>query len=243
MKYLMVNYNFYLKNIVIIWMLTFSVQSAYAESLYVFYPSTLRTQFMQKKLTNALPGIEIRVFGRYKDFKSKIKADSPEVILAKMPVIKRLKNYVPKLNGSRKNETKEPYVFLSVTENKKPNPNNMAGMTIGVFDILGRKGMKELVGNYFKPIPKLKRVSKMEDLLQLLTFNMVNAVLIPEIHVKYFKEISKLNFVITPVPKMQVGIISLAVRNNGNATNILKVFTNMNSKLKKPLGIDNLEEQ
>ncbi len=248
MKYSIPNPNFisgiigfFIKNTILIWLTVFSIQSVYAERLYVFYPSTVRTQIMQKELTNALPGIDIRVFGRYRDFKAKTKADSPDAILSKPPVIKSLPKYSINLQGSKKSKTKEAYVLLSVIQGTKLNPANMAGITVGAFDILGRKSMKKFIGKYLKANPKIKRVSKVEDLLQLLTFNMVKAILIPKIHVKYFKEISKLHFVVTPVPKMQVGIIALAVKNNGNATNTLKAFTNISSKVKALLDVDNLE--
>jgi len=36
--------------------------------LYVFYPSTIRPQTLQKKLTDELPGVSVMVFGRYIDF-------------------------------------------------------------------------------------------------------------------------------------------------------------------------------
>ncbi len=248
MKYSLPNPNFmrgaigcFLKNAILIWLTVFSIQLVYAERLYVFYPSTVRTQVMQKELTNALPGIDIRVFGRYRDFKAKTKSDSPDMILSKPPVIKSLPKYSINLQGSKRRKTKEAYVLLSVTKNIKLNPANMAGMTVGAFDILGRKGMKKFIGKYLKANPKIKRVSKVEDLLQLLTFNMVKAILIPKIHIKYFKGISKLHFKVTPVPKMRIGIIALAVKNNGNAANTLKAFTNINNKVRALLDIDNLE--
>ncbi|EDN70456.1 secreted protein [Beggiatoa sp. PS] len=229
----------FIKAAILIWGAIFLVQPVYAERLYVFYPSVVRTQIMQKKLNQALPGIEIRVFGRYKDFKAKIKTDSPDAILSKVEVIKDLGDYLNKRKGIREDKTDESYVLLSV--GKRVNPAQMASTTIGVFDILGRKGMKEFIGHYFRPKPRIKRVSKMEDLLQLLTFNMVDAILIPEIYVAYFKEISKLHFIVTPVPKMRVGIIALAIKFRRNTAQILRSFSSMNDNLKTLLDIDNWE--
>ncbi|MEK8021278.1 MAG: hypothetical protein VSS75_030765 [Candidatus Parabeggiatoa sp.] len=229
----------FIKGAILIWGAIFLVQPLYAERLYVFYPSVMRTQIMQKKLSRALPGIEIRVFGRYRDFKAKTKTDSPDAIISKAPVIKHLGDYLIKLKGIRDDETNESYVLLSV--GKRVNPANMARTTIGVFDILGRKGMKKFIGHYFRPKPRIKRVSKMEDLLQLLTFNMVDAILIPEINVEYFKGISKLYFIKTPVPNMRVGIVALAVKKRRNASHILRSLTRRNNNLKTLLDIDNWE--
>jgi hypothetical protein len=230
----------FLKSAILIWGAIFIVQPVYADRLYVFYPSVMRTQIMQKKLRLALPGIDIRVFGRYKDFKIKTKIDSPNAVLSKAPVIKQLGGYLTKRKGIRHNKIDEAYVLLSV--GTRINPTNMAGKTLGVFDILGRKGMKKFVGQFFSVTPRLKRVSKMEDLLQLLTFNMVDAILIPEIYVSYFKEISKLHFIVTPVPKMRVGIIALAIKPRKNTAQILRSFSGMNAHLKTLLDIDNWEE-
>lgn len=199
------------------------------ERLYVFYPSVMRTHLIQKKLTQALPGIDVTVFGRYRDFRIKTKTDSPDAILSKSPVIKQLTGYTMKQQGLRDNNSNEAYVLVSV--GKYINPAKMTGMSIGVFDILGRKGMKKFIRHYFRAKLRLKRVSKMEDLLQLLTFNMVDAILIPQIYVNYFKTISKLNFVITPVPNMEVNIAALAVGNRRYATHILRHLTSMNEIL------------
>ncbi len=230
----------FIKGAILIWSAIFFVQSVYAERLYVFYPSIVRTKIMQKKLSRALPGIEVRVFGRYRDFRTKTKTDSPDAILSKEPVIKHLGRYLIKRKGIRDYDTFESYVLLSV--GKRVNPANMAGTSIGVFDILGRRGMKKFLGNYFRPRPRIKRVSKMEDLLQLLIFNMVDAVLIPEIYVAYFEDISNLYFIKTPVPDIRVGIIALAVKKRRYAPHILRSFSSMNDNLKTLLDIENWEE-
>lgn len=231
---------YFFKSAILIWSVIFLIQPVYAERLYVFYPSVMRTQIMQKKLSLALPGIEIRVFGRYKDFKIKTQIDSPEAILSKTPIIKQLGGYFSQRKGIRHNKTDESYVLLSV--GKGANPTQMAGTTLGAFDILGRKGMKKFMGQYFSVTPRLKLVSKMEDLLQLLTFNMVDAILIPEIYVSYFKEISKLHFIVTPIPTMRVGIIALAIKPKGNTAHILSSFSSINNNLKTLLDIHNWEE-
>ncbi|MDM8558682.1 hypothetical protein [Candidatus Parabeggiatoa sp. HSG14] len=233
-------YQYFIKTTILIWGAIFFVQPIYAERLYVFYPSTVRTQIMQKKLSQALPGIEVRVFGRYRDFKAKTKADSPDAILSKAPIIENLRGYLIKRNGTRDDETDESYVLLSV--GKRINSANMTATTIGVFDILGRRGMKKFIGQYFSVTPRLKRVSKMEDLLQLLTFNMVDAILIPEIYVAYFKEISKLHFIKTPVYEMRVGIIALAIKYRRNTDHILRRFSSMNDNIKTLLDIDKWED-
>ena len=207
--------------------LIFSPDS-HAESLYVFTPSKLRPVVMQEKLLQACPGIDIMVFGRHKDFANQIKANSPDAILTKIPVIENIGGYTVCLKGSRGGSADEPYILLSV--DKKVDPANIGKLKIGVFDILGRKKMKTFIGRFFNPVPKLKRVSKMEDLLQLLTFNMADAVLTPENTVSYFKEISNLNFIITPVPEMKTEIVSLAQKDGTAAFKTIEAIKKIDAK-------------
>jgi hypothetical protein len=213
---------------------------AYAEKLYVFYPNPLPSYITQQKLKDILPGADVMVFGRYGDFARRVATDGPNVLLTKAPVIRQLENYKIRYQGIRKGDTAEPYVFLSV--GKTPDPADAAGVSVGIYDILGRKGMAEFLGNYFKPPPQAERVSQMEDLLQLLTFNMAEAILIPEFYVNYFKEISNQKFVITPVPDMKVSIIAAAVK-NGCSSEILEKFREVKNEIKVLLEVEDWKDE
>lgn len=238
----MVRFNrYFLPSAILIFVAIFFSRTGYSETLYVFYPTAARSQIVQKELSKACPGIEITVFGRYKDFRAKVGMNSPDAILTKDPVVRQIRGYLIKMEGIRKGAIDEPYVLVSA--DKKVDPGNIANTPIGVFDILGRKGMKKFVSNYFTGAPRLKRVSKMEDLLQLLTFNMADAVLIPEIYVNYFKEISKLNFSVTRIPKMRIGIIALGVKQGKNASQTIKGLSGMDNKTKALVEVDDWNQQ
>ncbi|RLC14657.1 MAG: hypothetical protein DRI57_14130 [Deltaproteobacteria bacterium] len=238
----MIRFNrYFLPSAILIFAAIFFSRTGYSETLYVFYPTTTRSQIVQKELDRVCPGIEITVFGRYEDFKAKIGMNSPDAILTKDPVIRQIGGYLTKMEGARKGATDEPYVLVSV--DKKVDPHNIGNAPIGIFDILGRKGMKKFVSRYFTATPRLRRVSKMEDMLQLLTFNMADAILIPEIHVNYFKEISKLNFAVTPVPGMRVGIIALGVKQGKHAPQIIKGLSGMDNKIKALVEVDDWNQQ
>jgi len=211
-----------------------------AETLYIFYPSTLRPVLMQQKMTEACPGIQIRVFGRFTDFETQVSADRPDAILTKYQVIRQIGGYSVLLKGSRKGETEESNILLSVDE--KINLNSISSISIGMFDILGRDGMKKTAGSYFSQEPRLRLVSKMEDMLQLLTLNMVKAILIPENQLTYFKELSNMNFAVTPLPNVKTGIIALAVRDGGSAGLSVKALTGMDSKSMTMLEVDKWEQ-
>jgi len=211
-----------------------------AENLYVFYPSAIRPVLMQQKMIEACPGIQIRVFGRFTDFETQVLADKPDAILTKYPVIQQIQGYSIALKGSRKGKTEESIILVSVDE--KIDLNIISSISIGMFDILGRDGMKKLAGSYFSHEPKLRLVSKIEDMLQILTLNMVKAIIIPENQLSYFKELSNMNFAVTPLPNIKTGIIALAVRDGGNAAQIVKSLTGMDGKSIEMLEVDRWEQ-
>ncbi|MCP4351147.1 MAG: hypothetical protein GY795_37255 [Desulfobacterales bacterium] len=228
--------------LLILIIIIFSAQGVYAESLFVFYPTPQRPHVLRQKMSEVFPSnIEIKVYGRYSDFEKKTRTASPDAVITKFPVIRQLSGYSVKMNGSRGGSTDESYVFLSIDE--KIDPGNIKGMKIGVVGILGRKQMNQFVSNYFKAAPKLKRVLKIEDLLQLLTFKMVKAILIPECHVSFFKKRSELNFVVTPVPNMQTGIVSLAVKDENSTSSVAEIVKKMNNDIMNLLGIDKWEQK
>lgn len=208
------------------------------ESLYVFTPSRIRPVVLQEQLRDACPGIDIKVFGRHKDFEKQVRAKNPDAVLTKAPVVRHIGGYSVLLRGSRKGSVKEQYVLLSVDKKIDLNEKKPA---IGVFDILGRKEMKKFVGNYFNPVPRMKRVSKMEDLLQLLTFNMAGAVLVPENVVPWFRELSNLNFAVTPVEKMRIDIISLAGKKGAKVERTIEAMKKIDSKTMSLLEVEKWE--
>jgi len=60
----------------------------HAEVLYVFIPTIHYAKMLEKELGTALPNVEIKVYARYKDFKSKVESAPPDAILTKNPVVK-----------------------------------------------------------------------------------------------------------------------------------------------------------
>jgi hypothetical protein len=208
-----------------------------ADKLYVFYPTTVRPQVVQQNLSKACPAAEVIVFGRYNDFIAKIALDSPAVVITKTIVLEQMTDYGIKLNGLYKGVPDEPYVILSV--NEKLDPAKITAETmIGMIDFLGRKEMTTFISGFFTTAPKLKRVTKIEDLLPLLTFNMAQGVLISEREVNYFKQTSNLNFVITSIVKPRVGIVALGVKNSGSSPDILKAIKGLDEETNAMLGVD-----
>lgn len=205
-----------------------------AESLFVFFPTTVRPHVLQKGISESDPGLDVTAFGRFADFEDGVKAKPPDAILSLPEVIGNLEGYKVAVAGKRKGESREPLFLMSVE--KAFDPAHIAGKTIGIVDFLGRKGMQKFVAGLFPSPPSLKTVAKVEDLLPLLTFGMAEGILVDQEQVDYFRGVSQLDFVVTPVPGATAGTVCLAVRKGAEATRSIKALKAMDGNLQKLLG-------
>jgi hypothetical protein len=215
--------------------------AGFAETLYLFQPLSVRPHVLEKAMSNACPDIDITVFGRYRDLQRKLKTDAPDALVTKAPLIEQIGGYGITLTALRSGTRDEAYVLLSI--DTPVDPDTLAGSSIGVFDILGRRNMRKFVDIYLPASPKLKLVSKLEDLLPLLTFNMAAAILIPEHDVAYFQQLSQLHFVVTPLPEMRVGILALAIKDGGSAPITAACLKELDETVMALLGIEGWNEE
>lgn len=194
------------------------------EKLYVFYPTTNHAQSIQEKMTNQMPGVIVTAFSRYNDFITKIKAEPADGVITKAVLVKeQLNDYEIILNGKRGENIEERYVILST--DKAFSLESVKNETvIGVIDILGRNGMKTFSKQFFPIEPKLQRVSKVEDLLPMLSFNMAAGVLVEDVFVEYFKSTSQMKFTIISLPVLKNSSIVFATNKNKKAENILTIL-------------------
>lgn len=204
------------------------------ELLYVFFPSTVRPHVLQKRISEVNPKIEVVVFGRFADFEEKQALTPPLAILSLPEVISAVGGYSIKFRGKRNGAESEPYFLLSIGTGM--DLSKIGGTTIGAVDFLGRKRMKTLVSGMFNPAPSIKTVTKIEDLLPLITFEMAKAILVTESQVDYIRNISQLDFVKTPVPQIRSGTIGLAVKEGGAAPEITRALKSMDEDLLKLFG-------
>ena len=200
------------------------------EKLYVFYPTTARPQTVQETLQEFFSGISVTVFGRYNDFSEKMATDPPDAVITKPVFIEQHGDYSITLSGIRNGKSEETYVLLSIKDAIAPKAVN-AEMVIGVIDVLGKAGMESFVNNLLSARPRLKRVTKVEDLLPLLTFNMAAGILIEDVFVKYFKTTSHLEFGITPISGSKGGIIALGLKKGAKADKTVGALKKADKKI------------
>jgi hypothetical protein len=205
-----------------------------AEELYVFYPVTVRPQVFQKKLSSACRGVQVLVFGRYQDFISRVEIDKPSSILANPQVIQQCPGYAVRLQGARGDSLNEPYVLLWVAS--QTASASQALTDVGIVNTLGRKQTEEFVHDLISPEPQLEIVTKVEDLLPLLIFEMVKGIVIPARQADYFKETSQLKFTATPLAPARVGIVAVGVRQGAKASDVEKSVQSFDQSILETLG-------
>ncbi len=192
----------------------------HADSLGVFYPTSATVSSMQKKLSQELSNLTVVVFGRYEDFINYAVANPDSFLLSKQCVIKSVPTHEIKAEGYLEGSNKEPWLLISV-DNPVPM-DKLETMSVGVLNLLGRKGTTSFVTGYLKSAPKIKRANKVEDLVFLSIYKMVDVLFVPQSLISGFKENSGLNFVISSAHDMKVGIIALAGKKEANADDVIR---------------------
>jgi len=210
-------------------------QAPSSTNLYVFYPTHIRPQALETFLQNSFPNYKVTVFGRYKDFFNQVRQENPTAILTKPDLIHLLSPYRVQYRGQRKGSDLEHYCLLSIQSARPPPASH--GLTLGVLAFLGRNDTVSYLSRFFQFPIKVKRVTRSEDLLPLLTFKMVDQIFIPEREVSYFRNISRLKLNISPID-VQIGIISFATKQPAPLESDLISLNSIPKKAMEILGIE-----
>jgi len=197
--------------------------------LFVFVPSDMAIFAFQKLMSSALPDADIVAFGRYRDFESSL-ADRPDAVLTLQPVIeaKQLKAAV---TGSMAGSMIEPCALVAVGKAVEAQSLD----SVGIVDILGHKGMKDLVSRIVGSSPRVERVTKNEDLLPLLQFSTVDAVVLPERLVASLQARSKLDLRATRTVA-GLGLPALSIMTPAGASLVDK-FRKLSGRANQEMGV------
>ena len=211
------------------------VALAKADSLYVFIPTEMRANKLEQQIDAYCSDVDVTVFGRAKDFHKKLKASPPNAILSLRPVIKRSQKFDEAVLGLKNGLQKETYLLVSV--NTPIQHNELPNTKLGVVDLLGRTPMRQFVEGALDSAVKLKRVTKVEDLLPLITFGAVDAILLSESQFKTLKVKSKLPLVASDV-QFKIGLASAALTEKFDKKRLQNCLLAFDKQLNSTLGVD-----
>ncbi len=226
--------NFILFNLFFTLLVTLQAIAA-SNRLYVFYPTDIRPKKMEKHISEYCPEIDTTVFGKIRDFKDQMHRLPPDAILSYAPVIKKNHQYTSLVQGFKQGLSHENYVLVSI--GKAVNINQLSSIKIGVLDILGRKPMAAFVSKTLKTPVKISRVTKTEDMLNLLTFNIVDAIFISQRRFEQLRGQSKQPLVATKL-NLKMNLAILAVKNEKSKKLFLACFNRLGQKTNDLLGVD-----
>lgn len=188
--------------------------SARAEGgrVHVFAVLDLRPHVLEKMLEEQMPGVDVTVFGRVGDFSRALVDAPPDAALALAPVLTSLGLRVD-LQGTLAGSPTEEYVVVSEVELQ---PSQLGSLAIGCIDLVGRKKLPAFVASVLalSNEPEVMRVTKVEDLLQLLQFQRVRAILVAQRFLPELQARTKMKFNILRVPSAQVLRLAMAFPGN-----------------------------
>ncbi|WP_433934293.1 hypothetical protein AB3662_07235 [Sorangium cellulosum] len=184
-------------------------------TLYVYAVTPLRARALEQKIEDSMPGVDVTVFGKLSDFKTALETNPPNAALSPRPVLASL-NRGADLQGMRAGSDAEQYLLIStrgLTREMFPS------LRYGIVDLVERKSLPKFVAGLLgvSVAPEVQRVTKIEDLLQLLQFQTADAVLLPERFRADFESKSKMSFTILSLSTAKVGLVAVTFLSDRHA--------------------------
>jgi hypothetical protein len=204
-------------------------------SVYAYLHTEAKSATLAKSLQDKLPGLSVTVFGRYRDFEEAMASHRPDAVIALQSLL-GTQNLPVVLQGIRGDHDWEPYVLLAAAG---AVDGSLSGKLIGVVDVLGREGTQEFVTRLLKTSDvKLKRVTKMEDLLPLLQFSAADAVLVPATLVKSVTERSRLPLRVRELPDARVGLPAVGIVNAKVRDVLVQQIQGLDGETNRTIGVE-----
>jgi hypothetical protein len=208
-------------------LLTPQLAEASGPSLVVFLHLDMKQRALQEMLGSALDGVAVTAVGRYGDLERQI-ASGASAVLAIGPVLSSL-GLKPAVAGINAGRETEPYALLG---RKRPPSVHK----VGAVDLLGRKGTNNFVHDVLKTPVEVERVTKLEDMLRLLQFEMADAILLPERMVGAMRSKSELQLETSKAPS-EVSLPALGVLTpSGNS--VADKLKRVPASVRAQLGVD-----
>jgi hypothetical protein len=188
---------------------------------------------VEASLKSNMAGVDVEVLARSSDLKDAL-GKGADAVIASSAVL-RDHGLTPAMRGvGAAAEAK----FVAVSFNGEVQRTRLPSMTLGVVDDRGRKQTTQFVSNLIgAPKPKLRRVGKLEDLLPLLQFKMVDAVLIREADVTGFERRTEQKLFISAPLGTATESVAVAFIAGGRRQVIERAVLGLGAEAKENLGV------
>jgi hypothetical protein len=201
----------------------------------VYLQTNIRSRALESALEVQMPSVDVIVVGRYRDFARGL-AERPDAALALEPVL-RAQGLSYQLRGTRGGQDTESYVLLST--GAPVAKEQRATLVLGAVDLLGRERMGAFVQALLGTdrVPDIKYVLKSEDLLSLLQFKSVDAVVLSTDEAQRIRAVSKLALTTTPL-ETRVGLVAASFETDAGRRLIRPIILGLDVETKRRLGVD-----
>ncbi len=215
-----------------------ALASAADPSLYVFLPTSIKARSLQTALQTGLPGVEVTVFGRARDFQKTLAETPPDAVLSLSPVLKaeRLPVHV---QGKRDGSATEAYLVVGP---EKYTTAELNQKVVGTIDLMGRGRTEEYVDGLLSiEDASLKRVTEVNDLLALLQFEAADVIFLPESSVAGLLDSSEMELEVTRVESARVGLPAISFITGGVRADLEPRITGVSGDILAKIGISEWE--
>jgi hypothetical protein len=213
-----------------------------APTMYVFLQSTIKPGALEKALREAMPGVEVTVYGRVADFKNALETKPPDAALALRPVLEEF-SLKPELQGFAGGTDSEAYVVVSVEAGLTREA--LATKVVGTVDLVGRSRLAAFVTGVLglPSAPKIQTVTKVEDLLPLLQFKAADAVLVPQSAVESLLTRSRMDLQVLKLDGARVGLPAVAFSNPARRAELEKAVTAFPKSINDKVGVESWKKK
>lgn len=207
--------------------------------VFVFEPFTnVRPHSMRQFLARASQKVTFVIFPRYREFADAVEKQQPDGILVRPEIAQHFGGLQPLLHSIRDGQDQENLVLLSV--DRKINLENLPSSTIGILDFMGKSETRKWLDKRLDTShAEVRTVGKIEDLITLLQFKYVEAVLVPRSYTLILQQRTRMKLVETNPGSLVLGLPILSVTNDPDRMAvILEAVMGMDSETNDALGVE-----
>jgi hypothetical protein len=151
----------------------FALTARASEKILVLIPSSQSVKSIQKVVESGMPGKEVSVFAKFKDFEEFLKQNNPDLVFASDIFASESNGFERKATVTSGGSSESELILLSLDEKWKTA--DISEGKLGVIQLAERDDVKKYFERVFsKSFKKIQTVTKAEDLFPLLIFKTVD---------------------------------------------------------------------